>query len=142
MEKKKALELWDAIYGKNSYWQPDCFGAWMYRNDYADQDTKRVTPNGGKAYNCGWEIDHIRPRCSFKSDAESDFLNNYEPINFINNRCKSDKFPHFKIDENTYRIVKCDICSKNGFKGYGIIDEDGNRIDWKGRTNCFFKTNK
>lgn len=25
MEKEKALENWDAIFGMNSYWQVDCF---------------------------------------------------------------------------------------------------------------------
>lgn len=143
MERERALEIWDAIYGKNNKWQVDCFGAWMYRDDYGDTEKKRVRPGGdGKQYKYGWEIDHIRPKSDFESESNSNFLNNYEPMHFDNNRNKSDAFPHFKINNRTYRIVKCDICSSNGYRGYGIINESNERIDWKGKQGRYFRSNK
>lgn len=143
MEREKALIIWDAIYGKNNAWQIDCFGIWMFRDDYGDTDTTRIRPNGnGKKHKYGWEIDHIRPKSSFDNENDSNFLNNYEPMHWENNRNKADNFPHFTVGEHQYRIVKCKICSSNGFKGYGIIDEQGDRIDWKGRLGKYFPTNK
>ena len=82
MEKEEALALWDVIYGKNNGWQIDCFGTWMYRNDYGDIETMRKRPGGdGKNYSYGWEIDHIRPKSNFKNESDANFYNNY----FFNN---------------------------------------------------------
>lgn len=143
MEKERALELWDAIFGKDNKWQLDCFNAWIYRDDYGEIDKTRLRPNGdGKPHNYGWEIDHIRPRSDFINESDANFLNNYEPMHFENNREKSNSFPHFKIEGKTYRIVKCDICSSNGYRGYGIINEQGQRIDWKGKEKKYFRSNK
>ena len=143
MEKEKALEIWDAIYGKNTLWQYDCFGTLMYRDDYGDTNISRVVPEDRSTkYRCGWEIDHIRPKSDFANESDSNFYNNYEPMHCDNNREKADGYPHFNIGEDTYRVVKCNICSSNGFKGYGIIDESGNRIDWKGKMQKYFRTNK
>lgn len=142
MEREQALELWDAIYGKGNEWQTDCFGTWMYRNDYGDMDTKRLRPNGsGKKYNYGWEIDHIRPKSDFSNEKSADLLNNYEPVYWSNNREKADNYPQFSIGKNNYTVVKCDICGSNGLKGYGIINEKGERIDWKGKTKRYFTNN-
>lgn len=41
MEKEKALEFWDQVYGSNCKWKQDCFGTWMYRDDYGNQNTLR-----------------------------------------------------------------------------------------------------
>lgn len=143
MEKDKALEIWDAIYGKNNYWQFDCFGTLMYRDDYGNPDFARIVPSGGSIkYRCGWEIDHIRPKNDFKNEKDANFYNNYEPMQCDNNREKADRYPHFKLGGRIYRIVKCNICSSNGYKGYGIIDEDNQRVDWKGKTQKYFRTNK
>ena len=141
MEREEALALWDAIYGKNNDWQTDCFGIWMYRNDYGDTKTSRKRPGGdGKNYSYGWEIDHIRPKSDFKNESDANINNNYEPMWWGNNRDKADGHPQFTIDGKTYIVVKCDICSKHGLLGYGIADKNGNRIDWKAkRGECFTK---
>lgn len=143
MEKEKALELWDAIYGKNNLWQTDCFGTYMYRNDYGDTETMRIRPNGdGKRHQYGWEIDHIRPKSNFDDENDANLLNNYEPMHWENNREKADNYPYFFINNKKYFVVKCDICSSNGLRGYGITDNNGQRIDWKGVTRTYFKSNK
>ena len=143
MEKEKALQIWDAIFGPNDKFQLDCFGTWMYRDDYGEVDKKRIRPNGdGQPHTYGWEIDHIRPKNDFESESDANFYNNYEPMNWHNNRDKADYYPHFTIKDKQYRTVKCDICRENGYKGYGIMDEYGNRIDWKGRLKKYFSTNR
>lgn len=143
MEKEKALELWDAIYGKNNLWQLDCFGIWMYRDDYGDTEKKRVRPNGdGKLHTYGWEIDHIRPKDSYSLELDADFYNNYEPMHWENNREKSNNYPHFFIGDKQYRVVRCNVCYSCGFRGYGIINESGKRVDWKGVQERYFRTNK
>lgn len=142
MDKKKAIEIWDAIFGKNNLWVQDCFGTWMYRNDYGDVDTYRIRPGGnGKKYKYGWEMDHIRPKSSYQNELDANYLNNYEPMHFENNREKSDLYPHFKISNKSYRVVRCDICGDNNLLGYGIVNERGVRVDWKGREGRFFIRN-
>lgn len=143
MEKKQALELWDAIFGKNHPWQLDCFGVWMYRDDYGDTEKKRIRPNGdGRLHTYGWEIDHIRPKDSFNYESEANFYNNYEPVHWENNREKSNNYPHFNIKNKQYRVVRCSVCRSNGFNGYGIINELDDRVDWKGTQQRYFRTNK
>lgn len=143
MEREEALALWDAIYGKNNEWQIDCFGTWMYRNDYGDIETVRKRPGGdGKNHSYGWEIDHIRPKSNFKNESDANLYNNYEPMWWNHNREKADNYPQFTIDDRTYSVVRCDICSKNGLLGYGITDKNGNRIDWKAKKGKYFTRNK
>lgn len=143
MERADALKIWDAIYGANTLWAIDCFGTWMYREDYGETKLTRVKPNtDGNKHSFGWEIDHIRPKSSFADEKNADFLNNYEPMQWQNNRDKADSYPHFIIDNEQYRVVKCNICSSNGFHGYGIINESDGRIDWKGKMGKYFPTNK
>lgn len=139
MEKEKALRIWDAIFGRDKQWACDFTGTWIYREDYGDTEKCRVMPNSdGKLHSFGWEIDHIRPKSDFGDGEETDFLNNFEPMHWQNNRDKADSFPHFTIGDKQYRVVKCWICGNHGLKGYGIIDESGKRVDWKGvQENCF-----
>ena len=142
MDRENALKMWDGIFG-NKKWATDCFGTWMYRDDYGDTETTRTNRPGGtgKAYSYGWEIDHIRPKSDFPKDSNPDLMNNYEPMHWGNNRAKGDQYPNFEINEMKYQVVRCDICSKYGFKGYGIINSDGVRIDWKGVTQRYYKSN-
>lgn len=143
MEKEEALALWDAIYGENNKWQTDCFGIWMYRDDYGDVNTTRKRPGGdGKNHSYGWEVDHIRPKSDFKNESDANINNNYEPMWWGNNRDKTDNYPQFIIDGKSYSVVKCDICSKHGLLGYGIADKSGNRIDWKAKMGKYFTKNK
>lgn len=142
MEKEKAIELWKAIYG-NALWAKDCYGTWMYREDYGDCNKTRCMPNGnGKSYNYGWEIDHIRPKSDYANENDANFYNSYEIVWYGNNREKADNYPQFTIGNRKYKVVKCDICGKNGYRGYGIVSLDtGKRVDWKAKSNRYFKTN-
>lgn len=142
MEREEALKLWDIIFGKDIKWARDCFDTWMYREDYGDIEKKRVRPGNTKEYKYGWEIDHIRPKSDFGENADSDLFNNYEIMQWSNNRTKADDYPQFSIEDEQYKVVKCDICEKQGLKGYGIVDSRGNRIDWKGKCRKCFTKNK
>ena len=142
MERSKALDIWDAIFGPNTKWAYDCFGFRMCRDDYGDTEKKRLSPDGdGRQYYYGWEIDHIRPKSDFDNESDADLNNNYEPMHWQDNREKADSFPRFTINGKQYQIVKCDICGKQGLKGYGIIHETGKRVDWKGKSGKYFIKN-
>lgn len=142
MEKEEALKIWDGVFGDKK-WATDCFGTWMYRDDYGDTEkTRNNRPGGdGKNHTYGWEIDHIRPKSDFKNESDANFNNNYEPMHWNNNRSKADNYPGFKINDVEYKVVRCDICSNHGLLGYGIKNADGTRIDWKGSTNRYYKKN-
>ena len=142
MERKDALALWDAIFGENTMWKRDCFGTWMHRDDYGDTEKTRIRPNGdGKKHSYGWEVDHIRPKSDFRNESDANFLNNYEPMWWGHNREKADNYPQFTINEQEFQVVKCTIFSKNNLLGYGIADEEGNRIDWKAKQDEYFTNN-
>ena len=141
MEKEDALKLWEAMFG-NSEWATDCFGTWMNKNDYGDAKIKRIRPGNTKAYSYGWEVDHIRPKSDFGENADPDLYNNYEIMQWSNNRSKADDYPQFEVNGKKYKVVVCEICKANNLKGYGIEDESGKRIDWKGKNNRYFTKNK
>ena len=132
VDKDLAMKIWKDLYGDQK-WATDCFGTWMYRDDYGDQKTLRNNRPGGsgKSFSYGWTIDHIRPQSSFKPGESPDFLNNFEPMHFSNNAQKSDGIT-FVVDGIKYKVVVCDICKSEGEKGYGIERvSDGKRVDWK-----------
>ena len=141
MEKEDALKLWEAMFGQ-AEWVQDCFGVWMNKNDYGDTEKKRIRPGNTKSYSYGWEIDHIRPKSDFGENADPDLYNNYEIMQWNNNRTKADNYPQFEIDKKKYKVVVCNICKSANLKGYGIEDSNGNRIDWKGKHNRYFTRNK
>ncbi len=47
MTKQMALKLWDDIFDK-ALWAQDCYGTWVYRNDYGDHETTRKRPGAVK----------------------------------------------------------------------------------------------
>lgn len=123
-----ALKLWRDVFGTD-LWAVDCFGTWIYRDDYGDVKTMRIRPNGnGQEYNYGWDVDHIFPL----SRNGKDTMNNYEPMHHLNNKMKADNL-NFKINDVPYQVIKCDICASHGLYGKGIKNQQtNNRVDWKG----------
>lgn len=137
IDKKLALRMWDDIFGANKEMVIDCYGAYIKRSDYGDHETKRIAPDG-KSYFYGWDIDHIRPRSDFPHPEDADFLNNLEPVHFLNNQEKSDNYPAFTIGGKQYKVVSCAVCQSLGEKGYGVVNNQGQRVDWKGVSNqCY-----
>lgn len=66
-------------YDPNLYRKDSC-GAWMTRSQYGNTNSEY-----------GWEIDHIKP----SSLGGSDGLYNLQPLQWENNRSKSDNWPHW-----------------------------------------------
>ena len=64
-------------YDPNKF-RKDSYGAWMERSLYGEINSER-----------GWEIDHILP----SSKGGSPDLENLQPLQWKNNRKKSDKLP-------------------------------------------------
>jgi len=138
--KDVAMKVWNDVFG-NALWALDCFGFWMYKEDYGDSNrTRNNRPNGtGKFFHYGWTIDHIRPKSDFSNETESNFYNNFEPMQISNNLKKSDNYPNFEINETRYQVVKCEICERNGVLGYGIKNvHTDKRIDWKATQNKYY----
>jgi hypothetical protein len=139
IDRELAMKLWRDIFGSEK-WAQDCFGTWMYRDDYGDHEkTRNDRPGGtGKYYSYGWDIDHIRPQSNFARGENPDFLNNFEPMQYINNARKSDSI-NFEINGIKYQVIVCDICKAHGKNGYGIVRiSDGRRVDWKGAQNKYY----
>lgn len=125
IDRDTAMKLWRFIYGEQLF-ALDCFGTYICREDYGDHEKKRIRPNGdGRPHVYGWDIDHIRPKSSFKDENDANFMNNLEPLHFSNNQEKSDDYPSFVVSKEKYRVV----VDYNG--GYGIVNSAGQRIDWK-----------
>ena len=139
IDSKLAFKMWDDIFGPDKEIAVDCYGSYIKRSDYGDHETRRQAPDG-KYYNYGWDLDHIRPISNFENENEADFLNNLEPVHWLNNQEKADKLSHIIIDGIEYHVVDCDICGENDEKGYGIKNQDGQRVDWKGISGRYYRT--
>lgn len=72
-------------YDKNKY-RKDACGAWMEKDKYGDENSS-----------LGWEIDHIKPKEMLDGmPAERvDNIVNLRPMNWANNRSKSDDYPWY-----------------------------------------------
>lgn len=125
IDRDVAMKLWRDAYG-TALWARDCFGTYIYRDDYGDYETTRIRPGGtGRRYHYGWDVDHIRPKSNFANELDADFWNNLQPLHHSNNQEKSDCYPYFKINGCQYQVVR------DNHGGYGIVDSSGHRIDWK-----------
>jgi hypothetical protein len=58
----------------------------------------KKTPGDSKSYDISWNVDHIRPPSDFDNEHNSNFFNNYEPMQRLNNNQKADNYPHFEVD--------------------------------------------
>ena len=125
VDKELAMKLWNDIFG-NVRFAMDCFGTWMCRDAYSnDVVSMRDHQGGTEYYDYSWNVDHIRPKASYLNENEADDMNNLEPMHRQNNLAKSDSYPHFEINGHKYQVVR----NSNG--GYGIINSNGTRVDWK-----------
>lgn len=142
VSKELALRIWNEYYG-NKTWVQDCFGTWMHKDDYGNEETSRVRPGNSKSYDYSWNIDHIKPQSKFKPNENPDMMNNYEPMHRVNNQQgKSDDYPSFKVKGVSYQVVKCEYAAGFGLEGYGIIKQStGERVDWKGVNKKAWKKN-
>ena len=125
IDKELAMKIWHDIFGDQRF-ALDCFGTWMCRDAYSNEAVIMRDHNGSsKQYDYSWNIDHIRPKSDFENEKDADFYNNFEPMHRQNNLEKSDNYPQFEINGKRFRVVK----NTNG--GYGIVNSNGVRIDWK-----------
>lgn len=68
-----------------SEWRCDTCGNYMFRGDYGDTNSRY-----------GWEVDHIKPI----AEGGGDDLGNLQPLQWENNRAKSDNYPHWQGASN------------------------------------------
>ncbi|MBU1142956.1 MAG: hypothetical protein KKH92_04840 [Firmicutes bacterium] len=134
IDKNVANKLWEDVFGKLE-WAQDCFGTWVHKDAWSNEEVKMLRPGNDKKYDYSWNVDHIRPKSDFKNETDSDFYNNYEPMHRLNNEKKSDNYPEFSIEKKNYKVFKHDA-----FYGYGILDLATNtKIDWKSKQNKSYK---
>lgn len=94
INKEKAFEIWKKEFGDVPY-AKDKAGAWIVKDKYGD-----TTPLG-----YGWEIDHKVPESHGGSDSDI----NLRPLQWENNRSKSDNYPYWNAvvtsegDHNIYK---------------------------------------
>ena len=125
IDKELAMKLWNDVFG-NRRFATDCFGTWMCRDAYSNEAVIMQDHMGGSnRYDYSWNVDHIRPKASFQNEKDADDWNNFEPMHRQNNLKKSDYYPHFRIGDKQFRVVKDNV------GGYGIVNSYGNRVDWK-----------
>ena len=128
-----AMKLWKNCFGNVEFAQ-DCFGTWMCKRGWGNSSYEAIRPGGdGKMHDYSWNVDHIRPKSSYTNEDDSFFFGNYEPMHRLNNEEKGDNFPHFTIGNNRYAIVN------DGYGGYGIINDNGYRVDQKNRLGIYYK---
>ena len=148
--KENARRLWRAAFG-DALWAQDCFGTWMYREDYGKRGElrdNRPGNNDGHFYRYGWVVDLILPIMAFIDKSEALLWDNLEPMNYGNAKAKG-KRTDFLIMGKRFLVVKYPVCSSMNQMGYGIMEASSScRVDWKyckrrshyiGKTKCDFR---
>ena len=134
VSKRTALKLWKAAFG-DALWAQDCFGTWIYHDDYGKRGKLRDErpSNNGRFCRYGWVVGLIMPAKMFHSKDEALFWNNLEPMHYENAKAKGDSIS-FVIAGTRYMVCKCSICASKDQLGYGIMDAStSRRVDWKYR---------
>ena len=96
--KEELLEIWSKGNIVPNYdpakFRKDRVGAWMSWSDYGQTDNE---------LGLGWEVDHIVPL----ANGGADVSNNKRPLQWRNNRAKSDNYPEWisEIDSSENRNV-------------------------------------
>lgn len=70
----------------------------IYRKDYAGAWIRR--DQYGKETEYGWEIDHLNP----VSNGGTDDLSNLYPLQWSNNRSKSDDYPNWSTSQSSQGV--------------------------------------
>ena len=117
ISKDYALRLWKKRYGGQDYVR-DCFGVWIFRDDYNDPSTKRSRLNNGKMFHYGWAIDHIYP----KSQGGNDNDNNLEIMHIETHLLKADSLV-ILYKHKPYQVRRIE-----GKRHYAIFDEEGKKV--------------
>lgn len=73
-------------------YRQDFAGAWIQYSAYGNTTSE---------LNFGWEIDHIKP----EAKNGSNYFDNLQPIQWKNNRAKSDSFPFFNTSVSSYGYI-------------------------------------
>lgn len=126
VNEERAKKLWEDVHG-NKEWAKDCFGTWMHRDAWSNESVIKRMPGDSKRYDFSWNVDHIRPKSDFDNELDSNFFNNYEPMQRLNNNQKADNYPHFEVGGVRFKVFK-----QEEYYGYGIKNElSGTKVDWK-----------
>ena len=131
IDKELAMKVWEAIYGDKEI-VADCFGAYMKKDAFSETPVLCTSSKDGRVYDYSWTLVHIRPVSTFEDPAKADSLNNLEPVMRLS-AIEMKSYPEFTVRGEKYRVVPC-----FGYDGYGIEDENGKRVDWKGREKRMF----
>lgn len=133
IDKELAMKVWEAIFGDKEV-AVDCFGAYIRKDYFSDKPVLLASEKNGKTYDYSWTLSYIRPLSSFDDPKKGDILNNLEPMNRLFALEKEESgYPAFTVHGESFKVVRC-----LGYDGYGIVDKNNIRVDWKGREKRMF----